>query len=240
MEKIDYSNLLFRCHALGNLMTESKKKDELLSETTKSYLLELDTFVRYKRRKTFSNKFTEKGLANEEEGITLLSKKLKTFLIKNNVRRKNEFIEGEYDVIKDNHVYDNKCSFDIHTFRKHLFDTKIDKGYYWQGQGYLALTGADKFSVCYTLTNTPDEIVQQEIRKANYAMGSPDYESEEFQEVIRQIEFEHNFDDIPNEERVIIQTVERNDVDIQLLYDKIIICREYMNETFNNLNYGNS
>ena len=53
-----------RCSALGQVMTNSRKKGEL-SKTAQSYLKKCLKEELYDTRITFSNKYTEKGIEME-------------------------------------------------------------------------------------------------------------------------------------------------------------------------------
>jgi len=64
-------------------MVEPRSKNELLSETTKKYLREVMIYEKYGRKKDISNKYIEKGLAVEEDAITLYSRFTKVFYKKN-------------------------------------------------------------------------------------------------------------------------------------------------------------
>ena len=56
-----------RCSKLGAIMTNPRSKTEILSETTKTYLIEWILEKKYGRKKEFSNKYLEKGLTTEQD-----------------------------------------------------------------------------------------------------------------------------------------------------------------------------
>ena len=62
-----------RCSCIGKIMTASRKKSDPLSETCKSYLKEWIITERYGREKNIQSKYLEKGIAVEDQGITLLT-----------------------------------------------------------------------------------------------------------------------------------------------------------------------
>src|SRR5689334_14038122 len=105
MARNNFDNYLFRCHALGLLMTEPKVKSETLSETTKTYLAECYVDHIYGRNKEIQSKFLEKGIAVEEDSITLLSRVKKKLYKKNSIRLKNEFVTGEPDLYEGESIY---------------------------------------------------------------------------------------------------------------------------------------
>src|SRR5690606_5805153 len=63
-----------RASQLGRIMTGSRDKTDPLGETCKAYLMEAYIEEVFGREKEISNKYFEKGLAQEEDGITLYSR----------------------------------------------------------------------------------------------------------------------------------------------------------------------
>lgn len=199
----------YRASAIGKLMTEARSKSEPLSETTKSYLLELWIENNYGRRKQIDSKYMIKGTTVEEESITLYSLHQCDFFKKNKERKENEFITGEPDIITDTHIIDIKSSWSIFTFMDSKFSKAINKDYYWQLQAYMSLFDKQAAKLVYVLTNTPDELVECETRFRTCD------------------EKEFKFDDIPLQERIFEVEVLRNDEDINRMYNRINEANEY-------------
>ncbi len=218
----------FRCSGLGNLMTDARSKTETLSETTKSYLLDVWIKSKYGRDKDISNKYMDKGLFCEEDSLDLVSKVLYNRpVFKNKARYENEFITGTPDLITGDHVLDIKTSWDIFTF----FNSDVSKAYYWQLQGYMALTGKRSAVLAYCLVDAPDHMIENE--KYNYAkkMGLIDASiNPKYIEKALQIEKNMTFKDIPEVERVRTFEIEYNESDVLKLYARIEQCRAYMND----------
>lgn len=236
---IDFSNTLFRCSSLGHIMTEPKSKADKdagnLSETAKTHLIDIFVSKKYNRQNNIQNKYIQKGLMVEEDSITLYSRVKKQFFKKNKERISNEFITGEPDlyegtnILKADVIIDAKSSWDIFTF----FRTKtkpVNSDYYWQGQGYMALTGAKKFILAYCLVNTPGILINDEKRRLLYKMGVATEENEDFIQACEELERLMKYDDIPMQERVIEFEIERNEDDIQAACANVIKCRKYLNE----------
>lgn len=222
-------NILFRCSALGKLMTEPRTKSETLSETTKKYLVEVYIQRQYQREKDIENKYITKGLQVEEDSITLYSQHKGRFFKKNESRFNNEYIAGTPDIILDNEIIDVKSSYDIFTF----YNSKmggLNKDYYFQLQGYMALTGAQKAKLVYCLVDTPNAIFLRELNSLKWQMGVVDDSDKLFQEAANKLEENMRYSDIPIEERVHEIDIERNDSDIQKLYTRIKECRKWINE----------
>jgi hypothetical protein len=230
--------ILFRCSSWADLMTDPKTKAQKeagdLSETAKALCIETWISHKYGIKKDITNKYLEKGIASEEDAITLLSKVDKTFYVNNKARMSNEFITGEWDILKDSHVIDIKSSWDAFTFFKHLKDTELDKKYYWQLQGYMALTGAKTSEVCYCLVDTPDHLIEKEITNLWYKLGQIDQESSQWIEAETEARNNMKFSDkIEAADRVIRFKIDRNDEDIQKGYERVEQARQWIK---NNLN----
>lgn len=237
------NNIKFRCSSLSYLMTEPQKKSETLSETTKTHLVDVFVSKVYGRKTEIHNKYTIKGLMVEEDSITLYSRVKKVFFKKNEDRIENDFICGTPDlfvgseITKAEEIVDVKSSWDIFTFFRTTAD-KLNKNYYWQMQGYMALTGAKKATLAYCLVNTPDVLIQDQKRRLMYNMGLID-ENQDFVDACAEIDRLSVYDDIPMVERVNQIVIERNDEDIERLYKRIAECRAYMNERFFKSNISN-
>ena len=233
----DFSKTLFRASGNGQLMVEPRSKTETLSETTKTYLIGVMIDQVYHRRKDIMNKFVQKGLMVEEDAITLLSRVRKQFYKKNEDHLENDFVKGTPDLFDGEtiktatKIIDIKSSFDIFTFFKSKMDA-INKDYYWQIQTYLDLTGTTSGELVYCLVDTPDTIVEGQKRRFMWDAGIKG-EDEFNHEAFEMIDKLSKYDDIPMTERIHTKVIERNQDDINRLHDRIIQCREYMNETFN-------
>jgi hypothetical protein len=213
-------------------MTEPKLKADKeagnLSETTKTFLMEVFIQEKFNRKKDISNKYIEKGLLVEDEAIKLYSRiKLEEYS-KNENRFKNDYLIGTPDIISDV-VIDIKSSWDIFTFFSNL-NKDVDSGYYWQLQAYLALTGANVSKLAYCLVNTPETLINDEKRKLMYRMNVATDENPEYLKACEELERSMTFDDIPLTTRLIEFEVKRNDEDILKMYSKIEKARVYLNE----------
>lgn len=215
--------LLFRCSSLGKLMTEPRTKSEVLSETAKTYIQDL-----FKERelgifKDFSSRYTDKGIENEDQAIQMASEVLNwEFVTKNETRFNNEWLTGEPDVLTETLLADIKCSWNGSTFP--VFDDKLkNKDYYWQLMGYMMLTDMPQAELVYCLTNTPFQIVEDEVRRAHWKLNLID----EDLDVREAVQASHNFDHIPNELRVKRFIVEKDEQAFEKIKEKVKLAREY-------------
>lgn len=227
---MDFNNYKFRASGSGNLMVEPRSKSESLSETTKKYLRACYIESEFKRRKDISSKFLDKGLQVEELSIDLLSSVNKEFYIKNEERLSNDFIEGTPDIIHEEEgnkiIIDIKSSWDIYTFSDSM-DSE-NKLYYWQLQCYMWLTGARKAILAYCLVDTPDEIIDREIKRALYQSGISE-NSQAFIDYKNEMTAYYKYNDIPQQKRVFTKDYDFNPEAITALQNRIIEAREFLN-----------
>ena len=226
----------FRCSSLGHLMTEPRSKSEAISETTKTHLIDVYVSEVYGRKTEIFNKYISKGNQVEEDSITLFSRVNKEFFTKNEKHLSNDYIKGTPDLFQgasiDNadKIIDIKSSWDIFTY----FRTRgkdMNKMYYWQLMGYIALTGAQSATLAYCLVDTPDTLLNDEKRKLHWKMGLIDDNHPDFIEACEEIDKLGKYDDIPLKDRVYTIHVDRNESDINRIYQRVMEAREWMNNT---------
>jgi hypothetical protein len=216
-------------------MTDPRSKSETLSETTKTHLIDVYVANRYGRQDDIQNKYIEKGLAVEEDSITLYSRIKGEVYFKNEDHLSNEYIKGTPDlyigdtITTARHIIDIKSSWDIYTFMRTI--TKdINKLYYWQLQGYMALTGARSATLAYCLVNTPQQLIDDEKRRLMWKMGVATEETPLFIEACNELQRNMTFDDIALHERLIEFKIDRDDNDIDRMYARVMACRQWLNE----------
>ena len=218
-----------RCSALGKIMTSPRSKSEILSQTAKTYVEEQVLLAKYGIVKTFNSRYTDKGNLVEDESIKLASEVLELgFILKNDEHFSNDWVTGTPDVNTASLILDVKSSWDATTFP--FFATEIPtKDYYYQLQGYLWLTGKQKSLLVYCLVNTPLDMVQDEIRRAHWNANL----LEESLDLIDEVQKRHNFDHIPDNRRVKVFEVERDDEVIEQIKERVELCREYYETLYN-------
>lgn len=247
---MNWNNVLIRCSSLGKLMTEPKEKAAKeageLSKTAKTHLKSVYIKEKYGREKEITSKPIMKGLEVEEDSITLLSRVQKKMLRKNEERLNNAYITGLPDIFEGESIYnadsitDIKSSYDLHSFIANAGEP-LDSDYYYQLQGYMALSGANVAYIAYCLVNTPAHIIQGEKYKLLKSMDVVSEDSPEFIKEALKIEKNMTFDDIPKEERVLIFKVDRDHTMIDKIIAKVEKAREYLIEFENlHLNFNKS
>jgi len=252
------SDIKPRCSSLGYLMTEPRGRSEILSETCITHLIDIYVSALYNRREEHTGKMLDKGNLREEDSITLLTRVTKKFYRKNEQRLTNDFISGVPDLLSGDpceETLDTKTSWSAHTYFRAI-NKKLNPMYYWQGQGYMMLTGAKRHTVAYCLVNGLDTAILDEKRKLQWKMGIIDPSEQkpdsEFIRQCKQIEVNHIFDlksflneypyfeldndpnewkwDIPMEKRLSQFTFERNDQDLIRLQNRIVESWKYMDK----------
>jgi hypothetical protein len=215
-----------RASQLGKIMTAPRSKSEVLSQTAKTYIEELAKEHLFGIKKVFKSRYTDKGNEVEDKAIEFTEEVLGfEFLTKNEEYFENDYIKGTPDIITTSLVIDVKSSWSGDTFP--FFETELpNKDYYYQVMGYMWLTGKKNALISYCLINTPEEIVNDEIRRT--AWGK--YEIEPSEETIRDVMAIHNFDHIPKDRRVKAFHVEYNEGVVNEMKTRIEHCRTYFNE----------
>jgi hypothetical protein len=232
----------------------AKRDNPDLPAGVKTHLLDIFASAFYGRREEVTSKHLEKGNDREQDSITLFSRVTRCFYEKNTERIKNEYIQGEPDMFLGEDIYhaeetaDTKTSWSLHTFLRSKFKP-LDEMYFYQGQCYMWLTGAKRHSVVFCLVNGTPKAILDEKFKLSRTMGET---HPEFKQRCRQIEINHIFDmqhfmhenpgfdfdcdvnewcfDIPMKDRIHIFSFDRDEQIIDKIRQRVIMCREWMDE----------
>lgn len=205
---------LFRCSSLSKLMTEPKKKSEVLSESAKSSIRAMVKEDRFGFRSFTGNKFTQKGNSLEDQAIDLSGKMRFRKYQKHVGRVENGLITGECDVLDQDRklIIDTKCTWDIgtHPFFKDEALEKVKKaGYDWQMQGYMDLYNCEKAFVDFWLFPCPAELLN---------------DWDDIDQLVHMVEA------IPLNERLTTVVIDRDESMIEQIKQKIPLCQEYYAE----------
>jgi len=217
---------MFRCSKLGDLMTGSRDKSDPLGETCKAYLDEMVIFKKYGIKKDITSKYIEKGLLMETDSIGLLLAIDGIIYSKNEERFSNGVITGEPDIIHEGKIIDVKTSWDLFS---HVKNKKINPKYEWQVLGYMELTGCKQAEVIHLLVDTPETLVQDEIRRTGWKLGMVEVPEELENDIRKNMMFEQ----VPLSERCIRFAVEYSEEKISKMYDKLQVCAEYIEKQMN-------
>lgn len=229
-------NILFRASSIAQIMVKPKNKGETIAEGTKTFLRDLWLEKSKNYRRLSSSKYTEKGLENEQEGVETLNRFTDSEYIKNDeVYLQNEWVCGSPDIISDC-VLDIKCPYDAKTFHAAV-DSKLNKTYYYQLQCYMFLLGLKDAYLCYILTDTPEEIVNDELRRIQWKENILDTSTKEWRKFEKEFRASHRYDKHwEDSEKICIKHFERDEEVIEEFKVRIKECRKYMNENFFKIN----
>jgi hypothetical protein len=223
---MNFNDYKFRCSSVGNLFVEpvSKAAKEAgeLSETTKSWLNEIFIEQYYGLRKDIQSKYMTKGIICEEMSISIVQEVMDVlFLEKNCSRYENDYIAGTPDIVTDGIVIDVKTCWDIWSFFK---KDALNKLYYYQLQAYMMLTGLKESALFYTLVDTPEHMIDSEIRKATYV-----YDADDLDDAIENIKRNATYNHLPIEHRYKMFQFEAEPDFAERLAAKVTKAREYLN-----------
>lgn len=204
----------------------SKRDTIHLSDTCKTYLADLYTFVKYGRLEDIKNKYLEKGLHLEEDAITLYSIVTGIFHKKNYIHKDNEFIEGEMDFDNEDTAIDTKVNWSIFQFNRTKVKP-IKPLYNWQVKGYMWLWEKKYGLLVCVLLDTPEHLILKEERMLlRDFIGTKD----DWEEAKKELRFNHTYNDIPNKERIKTFDVTFTEEEKQKIIDRVKECRRYLNE----------
>jgi len=154
---------------------------------------------------------------------------------KNTERKEDDFKTGEIDFLHKGVILDNKSSYSLDTFP--IFEDKLDVQYERQMKGYLDLWNVDKGLICYTLIDTPIDILRNELRwitdddeKQEVALNHL-FTEKAFKEAKKNLfpkAKSITFTSIENKHRVKVFEVKRDLEFINDIHLKVIGCQEYI------------
>lgn len=142
-------------------------KNQTLSEGAKTAVEEWVTERAYGFKDFAGNKYTEKGLALEDNAIlsvqmnSLFTMGQYTKMTKNDKTFENPWLMGTPDIINANHGRDTKCSWSgvQHPWGKRKAEKKMgDGGYEWQNRAYMDLSNKKTWFTDFVLLPTPVEL----------------------------------------------------------------------------------
>lgn len=149
----------FRASQLGKLMTSSRSKGEVLSQTAKSYVIQKAKEDFFEYRTELTNKYLMKGIHQEQDSIDLLNAVRFENYKKYEHRAENEWLTGSCDIITEDLIIDIKSSWSLETFPATSYELKDLSEYEWQGRAYMWLYDRPRFELCYVMVSTADDLL---------------------------------------------------------------------------------
>ena len=215
---MEINEFKIRCSAISGIMTKPKKKDDLISAGAKTYCKKWLTERIYDRKEDVSSKYMDKGNIMEDNSIDFIAEYLDYgSLLKNEHFYENDFMTGTPDLITGDGIIEIKNSWNCFTFP--LFEDDIpNKGYFYQVQGYMHLTGLKKAKLIYTLMDTPEHLIEKEYR---FKSSNTYMEYDEFKE-------KYLYDKIQDNFKIKIFEIDYDESVIDDIYDRVTNCRKYI------------
>ena len=151
--------------ALQHKLNESKKFK--LSDSSKKELNKIVQYEKSGRSNILYAKYLDKGIAKEKEARDLISDILGMNLVKDSERRTNQWVSGERDVYHDELLIEIKSAWSFESFNNILLE-KENELYLRQNDSYMDLWGIKEGLICHVLVDTPNSLVDDEIRRLSY------------------------------------------------------------------------
>lgn len=240
-----------RASAAKQIMTDprTKKDKELgkLSQSCKQYVREWLIAEKYGRKKITNSIQMLKGTEMELDSMEALSELHGVKYFKNDDQLENELATGSPDIVTAEEIIDIKSSYDIFTF--HNAESPFTAGrdytaYGWQLQVYMWLTGKQFARLAYVLVDSPEWVVEDEVRKAYYSMKiqtdeEADYFSKEIEPLIRANHFftkeYEGAPAIPLGDRIIEYEIDFDPEAINRLKNRVKMIREKLTNNYSEI-----
>lgn len=221
---IDFSKYKFRCSQLGEIITPSGK----VTKGMMTYLRDLHVEAVYNVTNDIASKYFEKGIMNEPDGIDILTQALypKKLLVQNKERLSNDYIEGMYDTVADDIVFDIKNAWDLFTFGS----ASLTHIYKWQLHGYCFLTGLKKSALFYVLTNMPENLMIKEETTLYYKGKFSDVSDPLYIEAVEELRKKHDYSKLSLEERFNVWFQDFTIIEEETIKNAVIKAREVLME----------
>lgn len=248
---------------IGLQHKEIQSKKYSLTDGQKKILSELAYAETHKRKVILNAPKLTKGIEVEKESRDLLSRVTGLFFTSKKERKNNKWVTGEIDIDPINVIPDIKSSWSWESFSA-ITQDKPNDIYLRQGDCYMELWGLNDFLLCHTLVDTPNKLVEGEIRRSDYSLNILNVEGEVREECIDEvkkivsnhifsrkglesfcdyssnvyIEWFDDFVEIPEKDRVHMIPHSFDKVRIEQRNECISLAREFMNtvKPINNFN----
>lgn len=228
-QKIELTDLVFR---------RDKPKEIVISDTCIGYLMEHYAWVTEQAvavSKEMDIDYFKRGRLGEAAAITTLSIVDGVLYNKNDIRIYNEYLSGEPDIFLGDDIYhataiyDTKVAWDYPGFLKKIH-TALTTDNKQQLQGYMDITGASEAVVADVLVDMPESIINDYRWKLAKNMDAISLESPDFLIAEKKMLKSMSFERIPQHKKVFKKKVEPfTPFEQQKVYDKVKICREWLN-----------
>lgn len=176
-----------------------------------------------------------RGIKTENQGMKLLSAIDGKQYFKYKKQVENDYLVGKLDVIdaetpdKATKIFDIKSAKDGPSFfskiNEHFTPANI-----WQMQAYFGITGIEYGEIIHCLVGEPPEIIDEQEQLLFKKMCPDGIKTTNFEAAWEKAKNSMLYDDIPETDRLIGLPVYRDEDTINLIYDTIAECRNWLNE----------
>lgn len=180
--------------------------------------------ILYEKKIQSHNKYTVKGILNEEENIHYAARHLDWGNVtKNEIEESNEYMTGTPDVVLNDMIVDVKSSYEHGTFPI-LEDECPSTDYINQVKGYLELFKKQKGLVCYVLSTSPRHLIEREINTMAFNFG---YDKDDFEFIMSMTDL-YSYESYPSGLRIKTFEVERDDELMKEIKYRVDLSRIYI------------
>lgn len=210
-----------------------------LSKGCMNYLMFIYQYLKYgkqvyhirksKRQVTAMNR----GSKMEKTSFEIIKRVTGQNLFRHKNRLSNDFLKGQLDVIdgatlkKAKKIIDVKTSYSQFDFMK-CVNSDVVRSYNFQMQGYFAITGKEYGEVYHVLPDFTEDVIQEHKDKMMELLCPDGVVTDEFMEEWQYAEDNMRFSHIPDEDRIIMYPIERDEKIIGKIYEKVEFCREWL------------
>ncbi len=198
------------------------RSGKAMGKTAMGYIEQWYKEQLYNRRKEINSKYLHKGTTVESAAIQYFSEIMEVPFEKNEQYFENDYICGTPDIIINSQIIEIKSSWDCFTFP--LFDKEIDKKYWWQCQGYMALTDKKQAQLVYLLMSATDDIIESEAWREAKRRGLLEVDYELYTEVQERM----SYDSFPPQLRIKPYIIEYDPAAVEAIQQRVIECRQYL------------
>jgi len=187
----------------------------------------------YQRNKQAFSKYFDKGNVMEDSSIENVARYFGLGMIFKNEDYfdNDDSFCGTPDVLLIGEVIDMKNPWDYTTFP--LFDKTIPNiDYYWQLQVYMHLTGRKKARLIYYLSDTPENLIEREAWSHCKKLGMEELDPD----ILAAYTAKMTYDDVAEDLKIKVFEIEYNPKDIELLQDRVKLCRKYIKTLMDDIN----
>lgn len=227
----NFANWKCRASAFDAFKGTSTKASEILTDTAKSYLNEKFEDGLFGETPDLYTIEIQKGKECENEAISLIRKVTQKFYTKfdDKVEISNEFVKGHPDIADaiTGELIEIKCPFRVKTWFRYT-ETKAFKAYEWQVKAYLWMLGLTTGKLAICAIPTPPALIVEDMKACgayNKNLTLPDAEYREWEDKFKNY---HNFEVIPEMDRVKFYDVTLTQDDIDKMTSRIMLSREYL------------